>query len=44
MQKDNTIGASYCNVLFDPVGNIVGYDVPVNTLKAKALACAIYEK
>ena len=34
---DYTIGASYRNVLIDPVGNIVGFDVPVDALKAYAL-------
>jgi len=34
---DYTIGASYRNVLFDPVGNIIGFDVPIDALKATAL-------
>jgi len=32
-----TTGASYRNVLFDPVGNIAGFDVPIDALKAAAL-------
>ena len=35
---DNTNGARYRNVLFDPKGNIVGFDVPVDALKAIALS------
>ena len=34
---NNSNGASYRNVLFDPVGNIVGFDIPIDALKATAL-------
>ena len=34
---DNVHGRVFKNVLFDPVGEIVGFDLPVDALKAAAL-------
>ena len=34
---DYRSGARYYNVLIDPVGNIVGFDIPIDALKATAI-------